>query len=282
MELNCACKGIRTCLVCENYKPKEPLCSNVHKFNEQGPEKKYVYCDSCKKAWLPSDEGIGEHPNHLGESIELTGIDMIKDFVTEDEEEWLRDQVDKTAWVDSQSGRRKQDYGPKVNFKKHKLKMSVFSGMPSLSRMLVDRMSQHSVLSGFVPVELCNLEYTPERGSSIDPHFDDFWIWGDRLVTLNLLSATVHTMTMDSLPGIEVAVALPRRCLVVVGGDARYKWKHGIHRFDITSRRLAMTFRELPPAYLSGGEHAEVGAELVARSLTFNGSAVGTGDSQKS
>ena len=67
-----------------------------------------MYCDSCKKAWLPSDEGIGEHPNHLGESIELTGIDMIKDFVTEDEEEWLRDQVDKTAWVDSQSGRRKQ------------------------------------------------------------------------------------------------------------------------------------------------------------------------------
>ena len=175
-----------------------------------------------------------------------------------------------------------QDYGPKVNFKKHKLKMSVFSGMPSLSRMLVDRMSQHSVLSGFVPVELCNLEYTPERGSSIDPHFDDFWIWGDRLVTLNLLSATVHTMTMDSLPGVEVAVALPRRCLVVVGGDARYKWKHGIHRFDIRSRRLAMTFRELPPAYLSGGEHAEVGAELIARSLTFNGSAVGTGDSQKS
>ena len=35
MEPKCACKGIRTCLACENFKPKEPPCSGVHKFNEQ-------------------------------------------------------------------------------------------------------------------------------------------------------------------------------------------------------------------------------------------------------
>ena len=165
-----------------------------------------------------------------------------------------------------------------MNFKKHKLKTSVFTGLPRLSRMLVDRMSEHSVLDGFIPVELCNLEYMPERGSSIDPHYDDFWIWGERLVTLNLLSSTVHTMTIDTLPGVEVAVTLPRRSLIVAGGDARYKWKHGIHRSDITSRRLAMTFRELPAAYLTGGEHEGVGSELIERSLTFNGSTVGARD----
>ena len=75
----------------------------------QGPQKKYIYCDSCKKAWLPSgEEGIGQHPNHIGQSIEFLGIEMIRDFVTEEEEVWLREEVDKTPWVDSQSGRRKQ------------------------------------------------------------------------------------------------------------------------------------------------------------------------------
>ena len=64
-----------------------------------------MYCDSCKKAWLPS---AGQHPDHIGESIELFGIHIIEDFTTEQEEDWLREQVDKTTWVDSQSGRRKQ------------------------------------------------------------------------------------------------------------------------------------------------------------------------------
>ena len=168
-----------------------------------------------------------------------------------------------------------QDYGPKVNFKKKKLKTSVFSGLPSLSRALVERMSQHAVLAGFAPVELCNLDYSPARGSAIDDHFDDFWIWGARLVTLNLLSATAHTMTLDSLPATEVVVPLARRCLVVVQGDARYRWKHAIRRADIRARRLAMTFRELPAAYLEGGEHEDIGRQLLQTAATFTGTAVG-------
>lgn len=59
-------------------------------------------------------------------------------------------------------------------------------------------MKEHSVLKGFSPVEQCNLDYGPERGSAIDPHFDDWWLWGERLVSLNLLSATVLSMSCDS------------------------------------------------------------------------------------
>ena len=74
----------------------------------QDPGKRYVYCDSCKKAWLPSGDNVGRHPDHIGESIELSGIHIIEDFTSEQEEDWLREEVDKTVWVDSQSGRRKQ------------------------------------------------------------------------------------------------------------------------------------------------------------------------------
>lgn len=54
-------------------------------------------------------------------------------------------------------------------------------------------------LRGFMPVELCNLDYSPERGSAIDPHMDDDWIWGERLVTLNLLSPTYLTFSNNSV-----------------------------------------------------------------------------------
>ena len=78
----------------------------------QGAQKKYVYCDSCKKAWLPTGGvGIGQHPHHTGQSMEFLGIEMLRDFVTEEEEERLREEVDRTPWVDSQSGRRKQVTG---------------------------------------------------------------------------------------------------------------------------------------------------------------------------
>lgn len=52
-----------------------------------------------------------------------------------------------------------------------------------------------SQLRDFKPVELCNLDYSPARGSGIDPHRDDSWLWGERLVTLNLLSHTVLTFS---------------------------------------------------------------------------------------
>ena len=150
-----------------------------------------------------------------------------------------------------------------MNFKKKKVRVGSFAGLPLYSRLLVDRFAQYPCLAGFVPVELCNLEYLPQRGSAIDPHYDDWWLWGERLVTLNLLSDTVLTFADDSQPTSSVLVKLPRRSLVVVSGPARYKWKHAIQRQHITSRRLAMTFRELSAEFTVGGANDVVGKELI-------------------
>ncbi len=43
-----------------------------------------------------------------------------------------------------------------------------------------DRFSTVDLLAGYRTVEQCSIEYTPETGSSIDPHIDDCWIWGER------------------------------------------------------------------------------------------------------
>ncbi|KAM4796858.1 alpha-ketoglutarate-dependent dioxygenase alkB homolog 4 [Rhinophrynus dorsalis] len=226
--------------------------------------------------------------------------------------------MDQEEWRLSQSGRRKQDFGPKVNFKKQKLKVGNFTGLPHFTKVLWQRMKQHAVLEGFLPVEQCNLDYNSERGSSIDPHFDDSWLWGERLVSLNLLSSTVLTMTSDSMESlqlmavlqqgsesnaigvnsslannvniahcspvkgkcqtelvqyseVEVAICLPRRSLVVLHGEARYKWKHAIHREHIEERRVCSTFRELSAEFSPGGKQEELGQMLLQIALGFQG-----------
>ena len=161
-----------------------------------------------------------------------------------------------------------------MNFKKKKVKMAVFTGLPALSKIIIDRMHHHSSLTDFIPVELCHLEYIPERGSAIDPHFDDFWLWGERLVTLNLASETMHTMTIDSMPGVEVDIVLPRRTLIIASGPARNDWKHGIKRMNIHCRRIAMTFRELAPEFLEGGKNVALGKEMMEIAQTFKGVAI--------
>lgn len=205
-----------------------------------------------------------------------------------------------------------------MNFKKQRLKAGSFTGLPSFSKKIVAQMKACSVLGGFLPVEQCNLDYMPERGSAIDAHFDDWWLWGERLVSLNLLSKTVLSMSCDSedsiqlfpafskgngelsppgsltetsacknsdkegiscilsprlVPSKEVTVAihLPQRSLVVLYGDARYKWKHAIYRKHIEHRRICVTFRELSAEFSAGGRREQLGKELLEIALSFQG-----------
>ena len=43
-------------------------------------------------------------------------------------------------------------------------------------------------------MEQCSIEYRPETGARIDPHIDDCWVWGERIVQLNMLSDSVLTL----------------------------------------------------------------------------------------
>lgn len=58
--------------------------------------------------------------------------------------------------------------------------------MPDYSDLILKRMTtlDASKLADYQPFELCNLEYSEERLSSIDMHKDDTWIWGNRLIRL--------------------------------------------------------------------------------------------------
>ncbi|XP_076367344.1 alpha-ketoglutarate-dependent dioxygenase alkB homolog 4 isoform X1 [Tachypleus tridentatus] len=274
MENICGCKGIRTCLVCEKTKNKTTSSNNISKAEEY--QVTYSYCVSCKKGWPGWNTAVitSAHPYHTGNPFPVEDITVVENFITEEEEQLLVKQIDSIKWVTSQSGRRKQDFGPKVNFKKQKVHLGSFRGFPDFTKSLVDRLTQ--ILDDFSPVELCHLEYVPSRGSAIDPHVDDTWLWGERLVTVNLLSDTVLTLipvlSNERLKGpnqhgnkmdIALRVPLTRRSLFVLAGPLRHSWTHQILRDDVTSRRLAMTFRELSLEFTPGGQFEKHGQEML-------------------
>nr|XP_056720966.1 alpha-ketoglutarate-dependent dioxygenase alkB homolog 4 [Euleptes europaea] len=182
----CGCQGSRSCLLCEEAAPPPQKREN------------FVYSPLTGLA-------VGEEQSEFaGWAFQFPGVFLLEDFISLEEESKMVELMDQNTWKPSQSGRRKQDYGPKVNFKKHKLKVAGFSGLPKFSQELVTRMKNHSPLAGFFPVEQCNLDYGPERGSAIDPHLDDCWLWGERLVSLNLLSSTMLSMSCDSEDSVQL------------------------------------------------------------------------------
>ncbi|MEE6468742.1 hypothetical protein FKM82_008362 [Ascaphus truei] len=311
----CGCQGIRRCLLCEppggGGRAGPPGVSSK--------TKSFIYSPT---------EGLAmgiKNTDMSGWAFPFPGVCLIQDFVTEDEEREMVHLMDEEIWRPSQSGRRKQDYGPKVNFKKQKLTVGNFTGLPKFSRVLWHRMKLHAILEGFMPVEQCNLDYSSDRGSAIDPHFDDSWLWGEHLVSLNLLSKTVLTMTNESVNSVqlksildqridsngvinshlnhdycaknaqytkdytmddksrtklvpyrevEVAICLPPRSLVILSGDARYMWKHAIHREHIEHRRVCITFRELSAEFSLGGKEEELGQMLLQKALGFQGKSI--------
>lgn len=210
----------------------------------------------------------------------FTGVTVVPGIVSEHDEAKMQLYFDEQEWKPSQSGRRKQDYGPSVNFKRQKVKMTKFEGLPEVTRPLLKSMNEQvECLNGFVPVECGVIEYDPAKGAAIDRHQDDTWLWGERIATISLSAASVMTFSFDmrqdaekiedSSPLVEVKVAMPARSLLVMQGAARNIWSHAVLRQDIESRRISVTFRELASAFLPGGDHEAKGNRLVEVASSF-------------
>ena len=66
-----------------------------------------------------------------------------------------------------------------------------------------------------------------------------------------------------------VRIPLPRRSLLVLYGQPRYKWEHCILRRDITSRRIVIAYREFTPTYLPNGAEESKGKDILAKAQQF-------------
>ena len=246
----CGCKGIRYCKLCENSDRVKAVKTECLPH----PVKEFqLFCVKCNTALSCN------HSQNNSFKIDLKGVKVYPDFISDIEETQLVQDIDQGEWLPSQSGRFKQDYGPRANYKRKKLKLDKFQGLPGYSQYLRDRLAGLGELTDFIPVEQCNLDYKPELGSSIDFHFDDFWLWGERLIIVNLLSDSFMFFNHEDK---YIKVPLPRRSLILMSGEGRFLWKHAIAREDIHSRRISVTFRELSEQFLTG-ERAQEGQSII-------------------
>lgn len=154
------------------------------------------------------------------------------------------------------------------------------------SKFVQDRFSEIPLLENFKSIEQCFLEYETFRGAQIEPHCDDCWIWGERIVTVNLLSDSVITLVkhrqvdkkqynLDEMEKYKeslilkpnsqdecdtiwndrvIRIAMPRKSILVLYGPARYNWEHCVLREDIVNRRIGICYREFTPPYLPTGD----------------------------
>ena len=193
---SCGCKGYNSCLVCEAQHGIVNEEAGRHMMERF--DKKAVYCIDCDRIFSGkwhdvSCFGRGDHDGATG--CEFEGVLVLRDFVTEAEESQLMAGLDDMDWDASQSGRRKQNFGPRANFKKRKAKVGQhFHGFPKCTEFVQQRFRTVPVLEGYQTVEQCSIEYRPETGARIDPHIDDCWIWGERIVQLHMLSDSVLTL----------------------------------------------------------------------------------------
>ncbi|XP_071478397.1 tRNA (carboxymethyluridine(34)-5-O)-methyltransferase ALKBH8-like [Diadema antillarum] len=184
-----------------------------------GPDNVVLYLSFVES--VPSDK---ESNNSLP-----PGLVIIPDFVDEDLEQKLLDSI---VWESNEENekqslkhRRVQHHGYEFNYATNNVdtERPLPDGMPALYSRVIDRIME----TGHVKVGLDQLtinQYQPGQG--IPPHVDTHSAFEDSIVSLSLNSQVV--MDFGHPDGCHIPVVLPRRSLLVMTGEARYMWTHGI------------------------------------------------------
>ena len=169
---------------------------------------------------------------------DIEGLQLIDNFLTEDEEVELMRLIDASPW-DRSISRRTQHYGFRYDYTA-KTAQDPAPPIPDWCVFVVDRLIERRLLKER-PDQLIINEYTPGQG--IAGHVDNTKYFKDGIVSISLNAE----YDMDFTRGDEfVKLILPRRSALVLHGDARYQWRHGIEKRKAgRGRRVSLTFRKL-------------------------------------
>lgn len=177
----------------------------------------------------------------------VPGLKYITEYVTQAEEERLLASVDAAPWLPDLR-RRVQHYGYRYDYKARKVDPSMYLGpLPDWVQPLADRLVVEGHIS--TPDQMIVNEYAPGQG--IAAHVDCFPCFGPVVCSLTLGSQCIMEMSEVGGDGAE-ALLLERGSLLVLGGEARSKWRHAIRgrKTDraggqeiARGRRVSLTFR---------------------------------------
>lgn len=182
---------------------------------------------------------------------QIPGLQYIPDFLDQASHDTLLEVIDTLPWL-ADLKRRVQHYGYRYNYKKRAIDASMKVGvLPDWAERLGQQaFDQKLTLQAFDQV-IVN-EYEPGQG--IARHVDCEPCFDDTIMSVSLGTPCVMHFTSLTNKNIDIPVVLAPKSVVVLSGEARYKWQHSIrankseivdgHKI-IRGRRVSLTFRKV-------------------------------------
>uniref|UniRef100_UPI003AB0044F tRNA (carboxymethyluridine(34)-5-O)-methyltransferase alkbh8 isoform X1 n=1 Tax=Centroberyx gerrardi TaxID=166262 RepID=UPI003AB0044F len=166
------------------------------------------------------------------------GLVLVEDFVSAEEEALLLAAVDWSSTNDDVTAqkalkhRRVKHYGYEFRYDNNNVDKDkpLSTGLPEECMPILERCVRNGHID-IMPDQLTVNQY--QSGQGIPPHVDTHSAFEDTILSLSLGAKTV--MEFRHPDGRMVAVVLPGRSLLVMKGESRYLWTHGItpRKFDM-------------------------------------------------
>jgi hypothetical protein len=176
----------------------------------------------------------------FSKKIIIPGLKLIHNYITEEQENFLINEIDKRHWLDNIK-RRVQHYGYEFNYIEKKVKkLSEITDIPDFCKILpfhheFDQLTINEYLTG----------------EGIKPHVDSHDSFDSKIYIVSLASDIIMNFKNKEH---QTNIFLPKRSLLILEDESRFQWKHGIMRrkIDVLDgninhriRRLSLTFRKV-------------------------------------
>jgi alkylated DNA repair dioxygenase AlkB len=159
----------------------------------------------------------------------MNGFKLLKNAIDEETENTLIENILLGTWSNELS-RRTQQYGYKYDYYSRQIER-VDTPIPEY--MLIPPILEH-----IAPEQVIVNEYT--NGQGIASH-TDARVFGPKILILSLNSDTKMTFSTND---DSIDITLPRRSLLILSDDMRYKVKHAIKKHT-GNTRYSITYRTI-------------------------------------
>ncbi|HWY85378.1 MAG TPA: alpha-ketoglutarate-dependent dioxygenase AlkB [Gemmataceae bacterium] len=188
-------------------------------------------------------DGLVEYKTN--ESI-IEGMTYVSDFLSLSEQQAVLQDVDLQPWRNDLK-RRVQHYGYRYDYKARRVDHSMYLGtLPPFAIQVAGKLIERSLFTQF-PDQLIVNEYLPGQG--ITAHIDCEPCFGKTIAMVSL-GWTYEMDFINSQTRDAHAILLAPGSVLVISGEARYRWlhqikarktDHGVRR----RRRVSLTFRNV-------------------------------------
>ncbi|MBP2548111.1 alkylated DNA repair dioxygenase AlkB [Neorhizobium galegae] len=178
------------------------------------------------------------------------GVLYVRDLLSGEEEEHIRDRLDAAEWSTTLK-RRVQHFGYLYDYRARAVTADAYLGkLPEWLEALASRLVMYGYFAD-LPDQVIANEYLPGQG--ISAHVDCVPCFDDTIVSISLLSPC-EMIFRERSSSRSLAVLLHPRSGVVLKGAGRYDWTHEIpaRKSDVVGatkldrgRRISLTFRKV-------------------------------------